>query len=166
MIHSRAGGTNPLGYPYLHRMLPFQLIAQPGYGEALERLGPDRNLDLLVLYYGELSLRTFLGRILAAAGYKEPGKELHLLEWLPAAKLDLAGLIRQTGATKVVLFGYAPARLGIHIDAANYFPVTVAGITYLFADSLEYIQQTKEGGDNRAAAALWVAIKQDFSKDQ
>ncbi|PPK88644.1 hypothetical protein CLV84_1614 [Neolewinella xylanilytica] len=143
-------------------MLPFQLIGQPEYGDALQLLGPGRDLELLVLYHGELTRRAFLGRILAAAGYQEPGKELHLLEWPASDDLDLAGLIRRTGATKIILFGYIPRRLGLHFEVANYVPITVAGITYLFADSLEFIEQTKDSGDNRAAGSLWGAMKTSF----
>ena len=143
-------------------MLPFQLIGQPDYDAALQKLGPARDLDLLVLYHGELSRRSFLGRILGAAGYRDPGTELHLLEWSAAEDLDLRGLIRQLGVSKVILFGYPVDRLGLHFSVANYFPVTVGEITYLLADSLEFIEQQKTAGDNRPAAALWNAIKDSF----
>lgn len=144
-------------------MLPFRLIGQPDYASALERLGPSRKLPLLVVYHGELARRAFLSRILAAAGYKNPGEELHLLEWSAAEDLDLSGLLRQLGVRKVMLFGYPAARLGLHFAVANYFPLTVAGVTYLFADSLEHIELTKAQGDNRAAGALWKSIQQSFS---
>ena len=143
-------------------MLPFTLIAQPESKAALDKLGPARDLELLVIYHGELALRQFLGRILGAAGYKEPGTQLHLLEWPVDRILDLASLLRTLGTTKVILFGYDLPLLGIHLTVANYFPVTVAGVTYLMADSLEYISQAKENGDNQPAGALWSAVKQDF----
>ncbi|MBB4078737.1 hypothetical protein GGR28_001350 [Lewinella aquimaris] len=143
-------------------MLAFDLIGQPDTTEALEKLGPARDLELMVLYYGALARRAFLGRILGAAGYDEPGKQLHLLEWPADRELDLARLIRQTGVKKVVLFGYDLQRLGIHVEVANYFPLTLAGTTYLIADSLEFIEQTKNDGDNRPAGALWTAFKTDF----
>ena len=143
-------------------MLPFTLIGQPDASEAVRRLGPARDLPLLVLYHGELARRAFLQRILGAAGYREAGEQLHLLEWPADRHLDLSGLIRQICVSKVILFGYEPARLGLHFGVANYFPVTVGGITYLLADSLEYIEQTKEQGDNRAASALWNGVKDSF----
>ncbi|WP_116106673.1 hypothetical protein [Lewinella sp. IMCC34191] len=143
-------------------MLPFRLIGQPEYRQALQQLSPERQLDLLVVYHGELARRAFLGRILAAAGYRDPGTQLHLLEWPASDDLDLTGLIRELKVTKVILFGYTTDRLGLHIDVANYFPVSLAGVTYLLADGLEYIEQTKDAGDNRAAGALWKAIQQDF----
>ena len=145
-------------------MLPFRLTGQPAYAGALEQLSPDRNRDLLVLYHGELARRAFLGRILGAAGYRQPGEDLHLLEWPVTDDLDLAGLVRNLRARKVILFGYAAERLGLHFRVANYFPLTVAGVNYLFADSLEHIERTKEEGDNRAAGALWKAIQQAYCK--
>ena len=145
-------------------MLPFNLIGQPEVAAALEKLGPARNLELLVLYYGELSRRAFLSRILAAAGYKEPGTQLHLLEWPVDQSLDLIGLVRKLGVKKVILFGYRLPELGIHFEVANYFPLEVAGVTYLIADSLDFIEDAKLGGDNRAAGALWNGVKDRFAR--
>lgn len=146
-------------------MLPFNLIGQPECADALARLGPGRDLPLLVVYFGELARRAFLQRILAAAGYRNPGSELHLLEWPADQPLDLSGLTRTLGVSRVILFGYAPARLGLHLEVANYFPVTLGGVTYLLADSLEFIEQAKSEGDNRPAGALWNAIKADFTRE-
>ena len=143
-------------------MLPFTLIGQPDNAAALEKLSPARNLDLLVVYHGELALRTFLQRILGAAGYKDPGTQLHLLEWPADVALDLSTLVRTLGVSKVILFGYDLPRLGLHLEVANYFPIEIAGTTYLIADSLEYISQTKEAGDNTAAGALWGGMKEAF----
>ena len=143
-------------------MLPFTLIGQPNNAVALEKLSPARDLNLLVVYHGELVLRSFLQRILGAAGYKDPGTQLHLLEWPQDTPLDLAALVRTLGVDKVILFGYDLPQLGLHLEVANYFPITVAGTTYLVADSLEYIAQTKEVGDNQAAGALWGAMREGF----
>ena len=145
-------------------MLPFRLTGQPGYADALACLSPDRDRELLVVYHGELARRAFLGRILGAAGYRQPGEDLHLLEWPATDDLDLAGLLRSLRSSKVILFGYPPERLGLHFRVANYFPLTVAGVTYLFADSLEHIERTKAQGDNRPAGALWKAIQQAYCK--
>ena len=158
VVGKRAGG------PYLRAMLPFRLTGQPDYAGALEQLSPDRDRELLVVYYGELARRAFLGRILGAAGYRQPGEDLHLLEWPVTDDLDLSGLLRNLRARKVILFGYPPEQLGLHFRVANYFPLTVAGVTYLFADSLEHIERTKDEGDNRAAGALWKAIQQAYCK--
>lgn len=143
-------------------MLPFNLIAQPEADAALRKLGPSRDLELLVIYHGELSLREFLGRILTAAGYREPGTQLHLLEWPADNPLDLSTLIRTLGVKKVIIFGFDLPLLGNHLTVANYYPVTVAGVTYLNADSLEFISQAKEKGDNQPAGALWTAVKKSF----
>ncbi|WP_116125680.1 hypothetical protein [Lewinella sp. IMCC34183] len=143
-------------------MLPFDLIGQPGPDAALALLGPARDLPLLVVYHGELARRAFLKRILGAAGYREPGRQLHLLEWPADRSLDLSGLIRRLGVHRVILFGYTPDLLGLHLHVANYTPVTLAGVSYLFADSLSYIEETKAEGDNRPAAALWNSIREHF----
>ncbi|CAH0999494.1 hypothetical protein LEM8419_00794 [Neolewinella maritima] len=145
-------------------MLPFTLIDQADTAGALEKLGPARDLDVLVLYYGELARRAFLGKILGAAGYTDPGTQLHLLEWPADQDLDLSTLVRSLNVNKVMLFGYTLPRLGLHLEVANYFPLTVAGTTYLIADSLDFIEDAKAGGDNRAAGALWTAVKGAFLK--
>lgn len=144
-------------------MLSFTLIDQPTYDEALKLLSPARDRKLLVLYHGELARREFLSRILAAAGYDEPGTQLHLLEWPADGALDLMGLIRGLEASRVVLFGYELPQLGMHFEVANYLPIRVAGVDFLVADSLAYIEDAKNGGDNRPAGALWNAIKDDFA---
>lgn len=129
---------------------------------ALAKLGPAQDLELLVVYHGELERRAYLGRILGAAGYDEPGSQLHLLEWPAGEALDLASLMRRLGVSKVILFGYELGDLGLHLQVANYFPILIGGTTYLVADSLEFIEQAKDGGDNRPAGALWNAIKSSF----
>ncbi len=139
-----------------------RLTAQPDYHAALERLGPARDLPLLVLYHGELIRRAFLLKILNAAGYDDPGQQLHLLEWPLGEPLDLAGLLRETCAVQVMLFGYELADLGLHFSVSQYFPVEISGTSYLIADSLEFIETTKEEGDTRAAGALWTAVKAQF----
>ena len=137
----------------------FPLTGQPDYRDALDRLGPARDLALLVVYHGELARRAFLLKILNAAGYDDPGRQLHLLEWPATEPLDLAGLLGACGATKVLLFGYEPPDLGLHFTVSQYFPVTIGGTTYLLADSLEFIETTKVEGDTRAAGALWRSLR-------
>lgn len=139
-----------------------RLVAQPDHRAALATLGPARDLPLLVLYHGELARRAFLERVLNAAGYDAPGTQLHLLEWPPAGPLDLAALVRELGVSQVLLFGYEPAALGLHFRVQQYFPLPVGGVRYLLADSLEFIEDSKERGDTAAAGALWNAVREGF----
>ena len=133
-------------------------IGQPDYADALAALGPARDLPLLVLYHGELPRRAFLEKVLTAAGHADPAREVHLLDWPATTPLDLSGLVRELNVSTVYLFGYDLPALGLHFEVGQYFPLAVGGVTYLVADSLEFIEDSKERGDNRAARSLWAAI--------
>ena len=141
------------------------LIGQPEYGEALRQLSPNAvaGVDLLVVYDGELD---FLTRVLNAAGFDEPALQLHLLHWSPAAGgLDLAGLTRHLAIKRVLLFGQDLQELGLHFHVADYFPVQVAGVTYLKTPPVSTIASAKANGDNGPAAALWRGVKANFMRE-
>ncbi|MEO0733464.1 MAG: hypothetical protein AAFZ52_11555 [Bacteroidota bacterium] len=117
--------------------------------------------EVLVLYVSESD---FVERVFKAASYTNPQEELALLAWEPGKSLLLAQLVRRLGANKVVLFGQDLKALGLHFRVAPYFPVTVAGCTYLVAESDVEIAAAKAAGNNGPAGRLWRALQNGFIK--
>ena len=141
------------------------LIGQPDHADALRRLSPGAvaGVDMLIVYD---SNREFLERVLAAAGYDDPELQLHLLEWSAAAgPLDLTGVVRHLDIKRVLLFGQDLRALGLHFEVVDYFPVQIAGVTYMKNPSAKAIAEAKAGGDNGPAGALWRGIKGAFMRE-
>lgn len=140
----------------------FPLIGQPDNAGTDLQLSERTDLDLLVIYDAELP---FLERVLAAAGYTEPASQLHLLRWTTNdGGLDLARIVRRLQVNKVMVFGQQAKAMGLHFEVAPYFPVTVAGVTYLLAPSVKSIAEAKATGDNGPAGALWRGVKAGFMR--
>lgn len=152
---------------YLRRVTIFPditLIGQPDNAATELQLSQRTDLDLLVIYDAELP---FLERVLAAAGYDAPAHQLHLLRWTADdGGLNLASIIRNLQVKQVMIFGQSLKALGLHFTVAPYFPVSVAGITYLIAPSAAAISAAKAKGDNGPAGNLWRAIKGSFLRPQ
>lgn len=142
------------------------LIGQPGYADALRQLSPSAvaGVDMLVIYDTDFE---FLARVLGAAGYDDPKLQLQLLEWAPTSgPLDLTGLIRRLQIKRVLLFGQNLKSFGLHFEVADYFPVQVAGVTYMKNPSAGEIAAAKANGDNGPAGALWRGVKASFTKGE
>lgn len=142
------------------------LIGQPDFAEALRHLAPNAvaGVDLLVIYDTDYD---FLAKVLNAAGFTDPKVEVHLLPWTAEqGGIDLARLIRHLQVKRVILFGQDLVALGLHFHVAAYFPVAVAGVTYLTTPSVADIASAKANGDNGPAGALWRAVKAGFLKEQ
>ena len=142
--------------------MEFTLIGQPDFAPALAQLPRTCARAPLVLYAGGSEARTFLDRILNAAGYERPEEQLNLLEWPLDAPLDLTGLVRHLESDRIICFGHDTNVLGIHFFAQKYSPVTVTARTFLFAEPLTTILEAKQNGNNGPAGALWGALKSSF----
>ncbi|MEM9930470.1 MAG: hypothetical protein AAF840_11670 [Bacteroidota bacterium] len=146
------------------RFPDIELIGQPGFAEALRHLAPKAvaEVDMLVIYDTNFE---FLARVLNAAGFEDPQVELHLLPWTEEqGGVDLAALLRHLQVNRVILFGQDLSALGLHFQIADYFPVSIAGVTYLKVPSVDFIATAKAKGDNGPAGALWRAVKAGFMK--
>ncbi|MEM9261291.1 MAG: hypothetical protein AAGA62_16745 [Bacteroidota bacterium] len=139
-----------------------RLIAE-GKNDLLQAAGIDFSAqhDLLVLYDEDLP---FVQRVLKAAGYTE--EDFHAVHWEKGTALNLSLLLRQLNVSKIILFGQDLPTLGLHLQVATNFPVTLAGRTYLVAAPIASITSAKAKGDNGPAAALWRALQQGLLKDQ
>jgi hypothetical protein len=142
------------------------LIGQPNYDDALRQLSPNavEGVDMLVIYDSDIE---FLNKVLGAAGFDEPKLQLQLLEWTAASgPLDLTGLIRHLNIKRVLLFGQDRKALGLHFEVADYFPVQVAGVTYMKNPSAAEIATAKANGNNGPAGALWRGVKGRFMREE
>ena len=126
-----------------------------------EELRAEPEKKLLVIYDGDLP---FVVRVLAAAGYDDPKAQLHLIRRQPedAEQLDLATLAERLDIDKVILFGQQPSDLGLHFIVQPYYPIEVAGRTYMICQAIREIAAAKSAGNNQPAAALWAGMKQGF----
>lgn len=71
--------------------------------------------------------------------------------------VDMAACLRIKPAANVLVFGLAPAQLGLHVEARPFQPFSFYGTTWLFADALSVLEpdKTKKG-------LLWTALKSMF----
>lgn len=133
------------------------LIGQPDNAATEGQLSQRTDLELLVVFDGELP---FLERVLKAAGYDEPANQIHLLRWTADdGGLDMARITRQLNIKKVMLFGQDLKALGLHFNVAPYFPVSLAGCSYLVSQSVKVISDAKAAGDNKPAGLLWRSVQ-------
>lgn len=162
-LFSVQGAQENLRINYLRHVTIFPditLIEQPDNAATELQLSQRTDLDLLVVYDAELP---FLEKVLAAAGYDEPAHQLHLLRWTDDdGGLNLASIVRQLKVKQVMVFGQNLKALGLHFTVALYFPVDIAGATYLIAPSVKSIAEAKASGNNGPAGNLWRAIKVSF----
>lgn len=131
----------------------------------MDQVPSDGSLKLLVLYEGNLP---FLERVLGAAGYDEPQRQLHLIRSEPTDEelLDLTALIHKLEVDKIILFGQDLRKLGLHFIVQKYFPIQVSGRTYMICDSVTEIARAKEKGNSQLAGALWNGIKANFLREK
>ena len=115
--------------------------------------------DLLVLFEEN---QAFVERVLSAAGYADIPHQVFLLQRQDKAPLDVSRLVRRLEVSKVLLFGQDLPSLGLHFQVAPYFPVVVAGLRFLVAQSVAEIATAKAEGDNAPAGNLWRALQKGF----
>ena len=129
---------------------------------AEHELSQDDNKDLLVIYESDLP---FLEKVLAAAGYKDPKTDLHLLRHEKEdPTVDLTTLLRQLNANKVILFGQDLPQLGLHFHIAHYAPLTIGAATYMVCPGVAEIATAKLAGNKTPSVNLWRGIQAAFLK--
>ena len=74
--------------------------------------------------------------------------------------VNAVGLCRQTGSQKILIFGAAPARLGLRMRVQAYEPFVIGGIQVLWSHSLAELDKEKE-----RKTALWNGLKKLFNKN-
>ena len=121
---------------------------------------------ILAIYVAETSdpeLESFLKKVLAAANIKLEN-EVWLLHLHPGEHPSLSALRQAWPFSHVLAFGLSPGEAGIHFHCPAYVPMTIQGITYLFADLLRTIQEERQAGGKKMAGQLWKALQKIFLK--
>lgn len=95
----------------------------------------------------------FLSKILAAVKL-ELAKDLLVLEGQTTSTFSFFDLKDQQNIGKAIIFGYAPNKLGLHLQINKYELTTINGCQFLFADTLENIST-----DKLLKGKLWGALK-------
>ena len=62
----------------------------------------------------------------------------------------------------ILMFGVQPKQLSLNFILPPYQVKVYQGETYLVVDALGLIQEERQAGNNKKAAALWLALKQMF----
>lgn len=104
-----------------------------------------------------------LENILAAVQYRL--EDDALLICLPeGARIQTGPISRQRHIRQWVLFGVPPERASLHFPMPMNIPIQHGGVTYLFAPSLEALNQERLQEKRPQGAALWAALKAIFPK--
>lgn len=144
--------------------LDFKIIATPEASAGRDRCEGDGKKQVLVVCQAAQaneSLLEFLGRILGAVQL-DPREDILLYVITPAKPISLSGIRRDFPFEKAILFGAAPAQVGLQFAPPPYHPVEHAGVHYLFADDLQDIYVERQQGKKKRAAALWKALREMF----
>lgn len=74
--------------------------------------------------------------------------------------INAVGLCRLSGSQKILIFGPAPARLGLRLRIQAYEPFAIGGIEGLWSHTLAELDKEKE-----RKTALWNGLKTLFNKN-
>ncbi len=115
--------------------------------------------QVLVLAIQEANVaanRDFLAKVLLAANLNL--NQDALLAEIPVNQpRSLTPDLKERQPKQVLVFGLAPAQLGLSFEVQAYQPLTFYGCTWLFADRLSALEP-----DKTKKTQLWSALKQMF----
>lgn len=107
------------------------------------------------------TLQGFLARIVGAVGL-DLNRDAHLIVMQPDESCIIHALRPSIEADTLLIFGIAPASLGLRFKAPLYQPIRQGGITYFFADDLTLLFQERQRGEKERSAALWQGLQELF----
>lgn len=105
---------------------------------------------------GETGKVAFLEKILAAVGMDLHKDTLFALV-RPNERVCLSTFLRDKQPQAVLVFGLAPAHLGLQAEFAHYQPVRFCGASFLWADALATLEP-----DKALKGRLWTALQTMF----
>ena len=100
--------------------------------------------------------RDFLSKVLSAAQLNLE-KDTLFAEIPASLPVHFSTDLKNKTPEQVLVFGLAPAQLGLNIAAPLYSPVSFYGVTWLFADAPGVLEP-----DKNRKGLLWAALKQMF----
>lgn len=119
----------------------------------------------LVLFYSPLpdaqDLLDYLAKIMQAA---KLDLDKDCLTWVchEQKSVNLSGVVSQYTIKNVLMLGFVPKTLGIHLPLVMGIPLVHAGVQYLWAPDLTEIQAERAAGGKTKAALLWQGLKMLF----
>ena len=125
-----------------------------------ERGRGDNDGHLLVCLSGADSpdLQIFLEKIMASVQV-DLNKDAFTVPTAGKEKFRFSSLDHRMRFANAIFFGLLPAQVGLNLNVQKYQPITFKDHTFLFADSLETIQNQPE-----FKRPLWEALKKMFVK--
>lgn len=100
--------------------------------------------------------REFLSKVLSSV-HLNLDKDTLFAEIPESMQVSFVQELKNKHPEQVLVFGVAPAQLGLHIETAYYRPLSFYGVTWLFADALSVLEPDKD-----RKSRLWAALKQMF----
>jgi hypothetical protein len=146
-------------------LLNFEIIALSAqYDEnPIMRGEHERGIGVIFLQKEGYDPYPYLEKLLSAAKIALQRDTCYLETRLEAAPAYFK-LTRAYPITQLLVFGLPPEALGLHINWALHIPLSLNGITLLFAQALEVYETESRQGVSTNRAPLWHAIKQLFNQ--
>lgn len=141
--------------------LDFQIFALSDEKTAQTAPNQSNQFTTLVVYQAETAneaLEKFLFSILTAAKL-DMSKDVFLQKVTKQTSFSFIRSKTNQKIEKVLLFGIAPNKLGIHLDLKKYQAMFFQDCTFLFADDLAEIQT-----DVAKKRALWTCLQEIYLK--
>ena len=119
----------------------------------------NNNKHILICLAGTTStdIHAFLEKVMSAVGVDLAADAL-TIPVEEGVQFSFATLDHQKGFSKALFFGLRPNDAGLHLNAQKYQPLSIAGKTFLFSDTLQTIQEKPE-----LKRPLWEGLKIMFS---
>lgn len=106
---------------------------------------------------GEANL-VFLQKVLAAIQLNLD-EDVALWQVNPGENYHFAAIHPAKPIRQVISFGIPLTQLGIQANIPFYTPTPIGPTSFLTAEPLALIRESREKGDNRRAGALWKALQ-------
>jgi hypothetical protein len=147
-----------------NHFIDFPIFQTPEYNTCSgSRRGENQRNTLILFAAGEDTddLNAFLAKILAAVNL-DLQKDVLLLPLPEDEPLHASSIVRREKIETVIIFGLPFHRLGVHLAASLYQPVTAGSTQWLLAHSLTDIYAERQQGGKQKAGALWRALQSLF----
>lgn len=147
-----------------NHFIDFPIFQTPEYNTCSEsRRGENQRKTLILFAAGEDTedLNVFLSKILAAVKL-DLQKDVLVLPLPEDEPLHAISIVRKEKIDTVIVFGLPFNRLGVHLAAPFYQPVTAGSAQWLLAHSLADIYAERQQGGKQKAGALWRSLQSLF----
>jgi hypothetical protein len=144
-------------------LLNFEIMAlSPHYDENPVMQGANgRGIGVIFLHKEGYDAYPYLEKLLTAAKI-ELRRDTSYLETTAEAAPPFSKLIRAYPLQYLLVFGIPPDALGLNVNWGYHVPLSLNGITLLFAHPLAVYETESKQGVSTNRAPMWYAVKQLF----